>query len=211
MRKPTTSSLLPALLCVAALFIFACNRGGETSTGQVSNPAPPQVAQTQILPAALEPAPRPEAEIAREEARSTTVTVPAGTHLDVELTRTLASNTSSPGDSFRARVSDDVIVDGVAAIPRGSEILGEVTGAVPLKRVGGQARLALKLTDLVLPSGKTVPIGASFIQGAVLGRILGNGTAIASKIPGEEVIIPEGAVVSLRLDDAVRLRAKVPR
>jgi len=56
-----------------------------------------------------------------------------------------------------------------------------------------------------------VPIGASFIQGAVLGRILGNGTAIASKIPGEEVIIPEGAVVSLRLDDAVRLRAKVPR
>ncbi len=342
MRKPMTSSLLPALLCGAALFSFACNRGEETQTGQVSNPAPPQVAQTQAQPpapspepqinelqprsvqtpeptpaagertsldsreralaareAALdarerrlqqqrpaehrtaprpapapaprspepeealptpaptpepvetapeapEPAPLPEAP--REELpRTTAVTVPAGTHLDVEFTRTLASNTSSPGDSFRVRVNDDVIEDGVVAIPRGSEILGEVTDAVPLKRVGGQARLALKFTDLVLPSGKTVPIDASFIQegrnethrdaatiggatagGAILGRILSKGsrsrgsvlgaiigaaagTAIASKTPGEEVIIPEGSVVSLRLDDAVRVRARVPR
>ena len=341
MRKPKTSSLLPALLCGAALFTFACNRGEETQTGQVSNPAPPQLAQTQAQPAAPAPSPEPqinelqprsvqtpepatppaadkhtdlesreralatrEAELdAREHRlqqqrtaehassrpapapaprnpepeetlptpapaaepeapapvspepaplpeelpRPTAVTVPAGTHLDVEFTRTLASNTSSPGDSFRVRVSDDVIEDGVVVIPRGSEILGEVTDAVPLKRVGGQARLALKFTDLVLPSGKTVPIDASFIQegrnetrrdaatiggatagGAILGRILSKGsrsrgsvlgtiigaaagTAIASKTPGEEVIIPEGSVVSLRLDDAVRVRIKVPR
>ena len=113
--------------------------------------------------------------------------------------------------------------------------------------MGGQARLALKFTDLVLPSGKTVPIDASFVQegrnetrrdaatiggvaagGAVLGRILGQGnrsrggvlgaiigaaagTAIASKTPGEEVIIPEGSVVGLRLDDSVRVRVTVPR
>jgi hypothetical protein len=175
------------------------------------------------------------------------VTVPAGTRLEVELTRTLASNTSSPGDAFRARVSEDVMRDGVVAIPRGSEILGEVTEAVPLKRVGGQARLALKLTDLVLPSGKTVPVEASFIQegrnetrrdaatiggaaagGAILGRILGKGdrshggivgailgaaagTAIASKTPGEEVVIPEGSVVTLRLDGAVQVRVRAPR
>ena len=183
----------------------------------------------------------------REEPRTAAVTVPAGTQIDVEFTRRLASNTSSPGDSFRARVNQDLIQDGVVAIPAGSEILGEVTDAVPLKRVGGQARLALKFTDLVLPSGKTVPIDASFVQegrnetrrdaatiggvaagGAVLGRILskGNrsrgsvlgaiigaaaGTAIASKTPGEEVIIPEGSVVSLRLDDSVRVRVTVPR
>ena len=172
------------------------------------------------------------------------VTVPAGTRLEVELTRALASNTSSPGDAFRARVSQDVMQDGVVVIPRGSEILGEVIEAVPLKKVGGQARLALKLTDLVLPSGRTVPVQASFIQegrnetrrdaatiggatagGAILGRILSKGdrtrggvigaligaaagTAIASKTPGEEVVIPEGSVVTLRLDDAVQVRVK---
>ncbi len=343
MRKINSNSLLPALLCGAALLAFGCNRGEESHAGQVEKPAPTQIAQTpapapapvpppQInelqtppqtvqvqpqtqtppaateksdlaareralaareaqlddrerrlqqaktqRPAATRPAPRPSPPVtetapapapaqepaapepapsfeptpapepAREEPRTTFVTVPAGTRLEVELTRTLASNTSSPGDAFRARVSEDVAQDGVVVIPRGSEILGEVTEAVPLKRVGGQARLALKLTDLVLPSGRTVPVQASFVQegrnetrrdaatiggatagGAILGRILGKGdrtrggiigaligaaagTAIASKTPGEEVVIPEGSVVTLRLDDAVQVRVRAPR
>jgi hypothetical protein len=137
--------------------------------------------------------------------------------------------------------------DGEVAIPAGSEILGEVTEAVPLKKVGGQAKLALKFTDLVLPSGATVPIDASFVQqgrsetrkdaatigggaaaGAVLGRVLnkGNrskgavigaiigaaaGTAIASRTPGEEVVIPVGSVVSLKLDDSVRVKVAARR
>ncbi|MFL6233800.1 MAG: hypothetical protein ACJ76N_11755 [Thermoanaerobaculia bacterium] len=312
MRKINTTSLLPALLCGAALLAFGCDRGGESHAGQVQNPAPAstQIAQTpaptpapvpqpqinELTPgtaqpqprtpipatarerplhppkarrpdptppgkeAAPAPAPAPESvaaepapafepapvpEPAREEPRTVAVTVPAGTRLEVELTRTLASNTSSPGDAFRARVSEDVMQDGVVAIPRGSEILGEVTEAVPLKRVGGQARLALKLTDLVLPSGKTVPVEASFIQegrnetrrdaatiggaaagGAILGRVLGKGdrsrggvlggiigaaagTLIASKTPGEEVVLPQESVVVLKLDRSIDVRARV--
>lgn len=322
MRKINTTSLLPALLCGAALLAFGCDQGEERHAGQVEKPAPTQIAQTpapapapvpppQInelqtppqtvrvqprtppvstekpdldtreqrlqptkaqRPAKTQPAPRPSppaAETApapapepaasepapsfepapapeplREEPRTASVTVPAGTHLEVELTRALASNTSSPGDAFRARVNEDVVQDGVVVIPRGSEILGEVTEAVPLKKVGGQARLALRLTDLVLPSGRTVPVQASFVQegrnetrrdaatiggatasGAILGRILSKGdrsrgsiigaligaaagTAIASKTPGEEVVIPEGSVVTLRLDDSVQVRVK---
>jgi hypothetical protein len=210
-------------------------------------PEPPQAAAPELAPPAPAPEPEPIPEPVREEPRTTAVTVPAGTQIDVEFTRRLASNTSSPGDSFRARVSEDLVQDGAVVIPAGSEILGEVTDAVPLKKVGGQARLALRFTDLVLPSGKTVPIDASFVQegrnetrrdaatiggvaagGAVLGRILSKGsrsrgsvlgaiigaaagTAIASKTPGEEVIIPEGSVVSLRLDDSVRVRTPVSR
>jgi type IV secretory pathway VirB10-like protein len=342
MRKINSQSLLPALLCGAALLAFGCNRGGESHAGQVEKPAPTQIAQTQTqtpapapepvpppqidelqtpqtvqvqpqtqtssaekpnldareralasreaeldarerrlqrpkaqAPVSPRPAPRPSPSVeetapapvpettaaepapsfepapapepVREEPRTVAVTVPAGTRLEVELTRTLASNTSSPGDAFRARVSEDVVRDGMVAIPRGSEILGEVTEAVPLKKIGGQARLALKLTDLVLPSGKTVPVEASFIQegrnengraaatiggaaagGAILGRILGKGdrtrggivgailgaaagTAIASKTPGEEVVIPEGSVVPLQLDDAVQVRVRAQR
>jgi outer membrane lipoprotein SlyB len=116
---------------------------------------------------------------------------------------------------------------------------------VPLPRVGGQARLTLRFTDLVLPSGSTVPIHASLIQqgrsktgrdaatiggaaagGAILGNILGKGdrgkasvigavigaiagTAIASKTPGEEVVIPQGSVVGVRLNDPLEVRARV--
>ncbi|HEY7213151.1 MAG TPA: TrbI/VirB10 family protein [Thermoanaerobaculia bacterium] len=329
MRNPRTNTLLPALLCAAALFTFACNRGEEERAGQVSTarettsqaevqpqpqanelrpepqsvdiPAetPPNVneqraeldaqerklaakqaeldAREQRLrereqrsrpasPRATAPAPKPEPERradvtpapapepAREEPRPepreetpepprlTTVTVPAGTVLDAEFTQTVASNTSAPGDSFRARVAHDVTEDGEVVIPAGSEILGEVTEAVPTRKVGGQAKLALRFTDLVLPSGATVPIDASFVQqgrsetgkdaarigggaaaGAILGRVLskGNrskgavigaiigaaaGTAIASKTPGEEVVIPDGTVVSLKLDNSVEVR-----
>jgi hypothetical protein len=181
---------------------------------------------------------------APEPPRVTNVTVPAGTQLDVEFTERLASNTSAPGETFRVRVTRDVMEDGEVAIPAGSEILGEVMEAVPLGKVGGQAKLELKFTDLVLPSGSSVPIDASFVQqgrketgkdaatigggaaaGAILGRILnkGNrsrgavigavigaaaGTVIAARTPGEEVIIPAGSVVALKLDDSVRVKVR---
>lgn len=330
MRNPKTSTLLPALLCAAALFTFACNRGEEERAGQVSTerettsqaevqpqtnelrpeprsveiPAetPPNVndqraeisaqerqlaarqadldAREQRLrererrsrpasPRATVSAPKPERqadatpapapEPAREEPRPeireetpepprmTTVTVPAGTVLDVEFTQTVASNTSAAGDSFRARVAQDVTEDGEVVIPAGSEILGQVTEAVPTRKVGGQAKLALRFTDLVLPSGATVPIDASFVQqgrsetgrdaarigggaaaGAILGRVLGKGnrskgavigaiigaaagTAIASKTPGEEVVIPAGTAVSLKLDNSVDVKVRARR
>jgi type IV secretory pathway VirB10-like protein len=194
-------------------------------------------------PAREEPLPEP-AEPPVEQPRTVNVTLPAGTTLDVEFTDSVSSNTSAPGDTFRVRVTSDLREDGVVAIPRGSEIVGVVTDAVPLKRVGGQARLGLKFTDLVLPSGSTVPVHASFVQqgrsetgrdaatiggaaagGAILGRILNKGsrskgtvigaiigavagTAIASKTAGEEVVIMEGSVVTLRLDDSVEVRAR---
>jgi hypothetical protein len=368
MRDRKAQTLLPALLCAAALFTFACNRGedraGEVSTrpetssqvaAQPETPAPPapetdELEIHEVAPPAAsadetadldarerelkarqaeldaresrlrefpeaetrpaprrpterretprpappsprteerraevtpKPAPRPSSkpsplpapEPAREEPRDeeevadvserpaeepaeepveeraerpliTTVTLSAGTQLDVEFTRALASNTSAPGDTFRVRVAHDVMDEGEVVIPRGSEILGEVTEAVPLRKVGGQAKLALRFTDLVLPSGATVPIDASFVQqgrnqtgkdaatiggaaagGAILGRILnkGNrsrgavigaiigaaaGTAIASRNPGEEVVIPTGSVVGLRLDESVDVRVQ---
>jgi hypothetical protein len=210
-----------------------------------TSPAPePAVEEPAPAP---EPEPQPEAPPPVEQPRTINVTLPAGTPLDVEFTERLASNTSAVGDTFRVRVANDVIEDGVVAIPRGSEIVGVVTDAVPLPRVGGQAKLALKFTDLVLPSGSTVPIHASFVQsgrsetgrdaatvggaaagGAILGRILNKGsrskgavigaiigavagTAIASKTPGEEVVIPEGSVVGLKLNDAIEVRARSRR
>ena len=119
-----------------------------------------------------------------------------------------------------------------------------VTDAVAARRIGGQAKLSVKFTDLVLPSGSTVPLRASFLEqgksragrdaatiggstagGALLGRILSGGsrgrgtiigalvgaavgTAIASKTAGEEVVIPEGSVVSLKLDEALEVKPR---
>ena len=81
--------------------------------------------------------------------------------------------------------------EGQVVIPIDSTIIGRVTEARPLRRVGGQATLGLEFTDLVLPDGDRVAIRASFLAlgvdkrrdkkkigvaaavGAVLGGILG--------------------------------------
>ncbi len=180
---------------------------------------------------------RRERELAASRPRAvwTEAELAAGTLFDVELLSTVSSGSSRPGETFRARlVRDLAAADGSPAVPAGSEVVGTVVEAVPLKKVGGQARLGLRFDRLVLPSGRTVEISASFYGenregrrdaakiggaaagGAILGRILDRdnkgratvlgailgaaaGTAIAAG--GEEVEIPAGAEVTLRLDE----------
>jgi hypothetical protein len=204
----------------------------ETRTAEME--PPPEAEQVSA------PAPAPRSEPA--PVRQVTVSLPVGTSLDVELLDTLSSTASQAGDTFRTRVSANVYdADGRLAIPQGAEVLGVITEAVPLKRVGGQATLAIRFTDLVQPDGTTNAISASLLEkgksetgrdaatiggaaagGAILGRILDRGdkkrgtvlgailgaaagTAIASKTEGEEVVMPQGSVVRLWLDQPLRL------
>lgn len=152
-----------------------------------------------------------------EEPRPDPVTVSAGTVLEVELLDTISSEHSQVGDTFRARVSGNVRSGGRVAIPSGSEVMGEVTQAVPLRKVGGQAKLAVRFTDLVLPDGTTVPIDASFVQsgrnetgkdaatigggaaaGAILGRILNKGDRGRGGVIGAIIGAAAGTVVASR-------------
>ena len=208
-------------------------------------PEPAEIEVEEVEEAPAEPAEtRAEREEREERRLVTSVAVPDGTILNVRFAGSVSSSGSQVGDTFRTRVASDVIEGGQVVIPAGSEILGEVSEAVPLdRRIGGQARLTLRFTDLVLPSGTTVPIRASFLRqgrnetgrdaavigggaagGAVLGRILGGskdrsrgtlvgailgaaaGAVIASRTPGEEVVIPDGATVDLVLDEQIEVR-----
>jgi type IV secretory pathway VirB10-like protein len=160
---------------------------------------------------------RPEPEPAPEEVRPEPVTVPVGTVLEVEMLSTVSSQTSRPGDTFRARINGNVRADGRVAIPSGSEVMGEVVDAQPLKKVGGQARLAIRFTDLVLPDGTTVPIDASLRQsgrnetgrdaatigggaaaGAILGRILNKGDRGKGAVIGAIIGAAAGTVIASR-------------
>ena len=118
--------------------------------------------------------------------------LPAGTLFDVEFLSTLSSGASRPGERFRARLVDDLYTaDGTLAVGAGTQLAGTVLEAVPLKKVGGQARLALSFDRLLLPSGEAVAISASFygenregrrdaatigsaaLNGALIGRAIG--------------------------------------
>jgi hypothetical protein len=230
----------------------------EPAAPPAAPPAEPPPAVAQAPKPAQKPAPKPRG----EEAGRTTApppvtaaepppqpepiikTVPAGTAIEVAFLDGVSSKSSQAGDSFRARVAKDVLQDGIVVIPAGSVVVGSVTEAVSLKKIGGQAKLALAFNKLELTSGRSAPISASFAEsgksetgkdaatiggatagGAVLGRMLSKGdrgkgtvlgaivgaaagTAIASKTKGEEVDIPAGTAITLKLDQAAQITVR---
>jgi hypothetical protein len=202
---------------------------------KVSEPAKEETAGAKTAAPAAVPAP---------VAEPVTKTLAAGTEVEIAFLDGVSSKASHVGDAFRTRVTKDVVQDGVVVIPAGSVVAGSVTEAVPLKTIGGQAKLALAFSTLELPSGRTVPITASFAEagkketgrdaatiggatagGALLGRILSKddkskgtvigaivgaaaGTVIASKTKGEEIEVPSGSVITLKLDHAVQFTVR---
>lgn len=142
-------------------------------------------------PGAATPAPAP-----REEFRE--VTVPAGTALPLALLTPLSSESAAVETPVRARVRQDIVVDGATAIPAGSVLTGTVTDAAPAGRVRGRARLAFRFDDIEVRGTRerlsthpltyeaeatrgedATKIGAGAGIGAAIGGLLGGGKGAA--------------------------------
>lgn len=80
--------------------------------------------------------------------RPKTITVPAGTSINVRLDQTLASNQSESGDVFAATVATPVVINEDTAIPAGARAKGRVVEARQSGRIRGTARLNLALTSV---------------------------------------------------------------
>ena len=170
-------------------------------------------------------------------------TVPSGTIMRLEMVDSVSSAGSKAGQSFQARVAEDVLIGGDVAIPAGSLVTGRVAAARGLKAIGGRALLSLELTAVDTPYGE-VPmhatwsrlgksetkkdaaiIGGSAAGGAILGRAMskdhdakgtlvggligaGAGPAIAAGTKGEEIHLPSGSPLTVRLQGPVT--TKIP-
>ncbi|MGE5360375.1 MAG: hypothetical protein ACM3NQ_15270 [Bacteroidales bacterium] len=187
-------------------------------------------------PSAASPAP---ARPAFEE-----VTVPANTLLHVRLEHGLASNTSHVEDPVRASITRSLDIDGVEALPAGSEIKGVVTEATPSGKVKGRATLALRFDTLATHGDQykvrtqgvareaagtkkkdAAKIGIPAAGGAIIGGILGGGkgaaiggavgggagTAVVLSTAGEEVHLPAGTALTVKLLEPVTVRVPVRR
>jgi hypothetical protein len=126
------------------------------------------------------------------------VTVPAGSRLEVTLETAVASNTNSVEDPVRATLIAPLVVDGVTVAPRGSVLLGAITGVRESGRVRGRAELGMRFnrlqTEAVTYDIRTAPlqwtaegtkgedaakIGIGAAAGAVIGGIAGGGKGAA--------------------------------
>jgi type IV secretion system protein VirB10 len=121
-----------------------------------------------------------------------TLTLPAGSNLNVRLTTTLSTRTNQDGDPWMAQVVEPIISGGEEVVPTGSTVEGRVTYVKPPGRVKGVGEMRLIAESITTTEGTRYLISASLeeAQGAE-----------GAKVKGEEGTI-KGP--SSKKDDAVK-------
>lgn len=144
---------------------------------------------------------------AEPEPHFVTVSVPAGTALEVELLDPLSSGTNQVGDPVRARLVSEVIAGGKRVASAGAELQGTVTEVVPLKKFGGQPSISVAFESLGVEGGESVEIAAWLSQAGKkqAGRDAAKigGGAAAGAVIGHQVDDDKGAEIGALVGGAI--------
>lgn len=163
--------------------------------------------------------------------------VPEGTELDVRLEQPLSTDTARVEDRFEATTVVDLRQDGRVVIPEGSRVRGVVTAVRSAGRLDRRAELQLAFDQITVngrnyPLRATVTqalqgggyredaekIGTGAAVGAILGGILGGvrgaitgvligGGGVVAATEGEDLNLPEGTILRVRLDQDLNVNA----
>lgn len=80
------------------------------------------------------------------------------TPVRVKLTKTISSDTAHAGDLVEFDVIEDVLVEGVPVLTKGSKVSGIISLVEPKKRFGHNGRLAFTITSVRLADSEQVPL-----------------------------------------------------
>ena len=205
-------------------------RANEPARAAATSPAPAATAPATTTTQPARPTMTPTAPLARGE-----VEIPAGTEIDVRLSDALNSGTAKVEDRFEATTLVDLSVNGQVAIPAGAVMRGVVTSVEPATRTNRTARMGVSFDQVTFGGrsypirgtvsqalegegirGEVGRVGAGAGVGAILGGILGGfkgamagiligggGTIAATE--GQELNLPQGSVLRVRIDSSTRI------
>jgi hypothetical protein len=142
---------------ILAVFIAGCQSSNQPE--QTETPAANEAGGKKASGGKL--ARRSSAESPKTEAKPQTVTIPAGTVLEVRLVNAMSSATAESGASFEGTLAAPISVNGAEVAALGSSVTGKVTSAVSSGRLSKPAQLALTLTSLTPKGGSEVAISTS--------------------------------------------------
>lgn len=162
--------------------------------------------------------------------------IPADTELDVRLEKALSSDTAQVEDQFTATTVADLYNGNKLMVPAGSTVRGVVTAVTKAGRIERTGKLTLGFDRVTIngrsyPMHATVTqalqaggyrqdagkIGAGAGVGAILGGILGGlkgalagiligGGGVVAATEGQDVNLPAGTVLRIRLDSPLTIR-----
>jgi hypothetical protein len=176
-----------------------------------ANPPAPPAARPTNPPSTRPPVNRPRTNPPAPPVAPAMARLGAGTKMDVAASDTISSRTAKVGDTFSARVVQDVKnASGQVVIPAGSVVNGSITAVKPAPNPRTPGTLTLSVTSVTVrgnsyaiaasvdsietvhrgrgvTSGDAAKVGAGAVAGAVLGRVLGGnkkGTIIGGVVGG---------------------------
>ena len=184
-------SLLPIAALSTLALLAACNQQPAApvsdANAPAAEPAAPPVAALPAEPVAVTPpvaAPAPAPVVKKPKpkpATSTasvpndpppppapvvrTITVPAGTVLELSISTALTSKTAKVGDAVSAQLTKPVFVNGEQVISSGTAVAGQVIKVVSgSDKIGGVPALVMSFERLQLPGGKDIPVSGEITQ-----------------------------------------------
>lgn len=92
------------------------------------------------------------------------VIVKAGTQIPLHAINSVCAADVKEGDKLSFKVSRDVNIDGVVAIPYGTVASGKVMQAKRSSWWGTKGRLKINITEIIMPNGTAIPVENGNIQ-----------------------------------------------
>ncbi len=165
---------------------------------------------------------------AQAQEQTKTVTVPAGTSLLVSL-ETDVSSTDKEGKKFAGTLETDPKVGDTLVAPAGTKVYGVVDKAEQ-RRVAGQSKIALRLTDINIGGSLQTIVTSSYKQageknvkkaargaaaGAAIGAVAGDagkgaavGATVGAAKKGETVGLSKGDILEFQLKQSANITLK---
>ncbi len=192
----------------------------------VYNPPPP-MAQNQPQPVQAPPPP--------PQPTYRNVTVASGSTIPVRITQTLDSATIEAGTPFSGVVASDILVDGLVAIPAGSNVSGHVDAVQEAAHFKGSSLLTVSINTVsrrgerlevsaepytVTGKGRGVNTAEKTAGGAAVGAILGGifgggkgaaiGAAAGGGVGAGSQAVTRGQQVQIMSESVVRFHLNSP-
>jgi PEGA domain len=143
-----------------------------------------------------------------------------GTPVRLRLSRNVSSEDAHTGDSVDFEVLEDVAVNAILVIPKGSVAIGSVTEAQPKRRMGRAGKLEIVLDYVRLGDTEKAAVravkdakGGSHTAGMTAG-IVATGILFFPAAPfflfmhGKDITVPKGAEMTAYVNGDVRLESK---
>jgi PEGA domain len=131
-----------------------------------------------------------------------------GTTVKLRLAENLSSESAKTGEQVPFEVTEEVLVDGVAVIPKGAQALATVTQAQPKRRMGRGGKLDVNVDSVRLADGEKAQLravkennGGGHV-GAMTGAMVATSIVFFPAAPlflfmhGKSVEIPKGTEVT---------------